>query len=263
MPGSRNASRGYGPVTMGRATVRFYAELNDLVVPERRFRDSEVEFAGSPAVKDVIESLGVPHVEIDLLLLNGRSAAFGDRLRDGDRVAVYPTFEAFDVADLTSERTAPLREPRFVLDGHLGRLAAYLRMLGFDVLWERQPADADLARTSANERRILLTRDLGLLKRTEVTHGLFVRATRPEEQLREVVGRLHLERLVQPFTRCLQCNSALQSVELAAIQSELPQRARERVREVRRCAGCGRLYWAGTHHDRMSALIARVLEPAG
>lgn len=139
---------------MGRATVRFYAELNDLVVPERRLRDTEVEFAGSPAVKDVIESLGVPHGEIDLLLLNGRSGAFGDRLHDGDRVAVYPTFEAFDIAELTSVRTAPLREPRFVLDGHLGRLAAYLRMLGFDVLWERQPADADLARISSNERRI-------------------------------------------------------------------------------------------------------------
>ena len=246
---------------MGRATVRFYAELNDLVVPERRFRDSEVEFAASPAVKDVVESLGVPHCEIDLLLLNSRSAAFGDRLRDGDRVAVYPTFEAFDITEISSVRTAPLREPRFVLDGHLGRLAAYLRMLGFDVLWERQPADADLAQISVNERRILLTRDLGLLKRTKVTHGLFVRATRPEEQLREVVGRLHLERLVQPFTRCLQCNAALQAVELAAIRKELPPRVRERVDEVRRCGGCGKLYWAGTHHDRMSALIARVLEP--
>jgi uncharacterized protein len=245
---------------MGRATVRFYAELNDLVLPERRFRDSEVEFAGSPAVKDVIESLGVPHGEIDLLLLNGRSAAFGDRLRDGDRVAVYPAFEAFDIADLTSVRAAPLREPRFVLDGHLGRLAAYLRMLGFDVLWQQQPTDADLARISADERRILLTRDLGLLKRTQVTHGLFVRATEPEEQLREIVERLHLQRLARPFTRCLRCNAPLEPVELAAIESELPPRVRERVREVRRCGGCGKLYWAGTHHDRMSALIARVLE---
>ena len=246
---------------MGRATVRFYAELNDLVRPERRFRDSEVEFAGSPAVKDVIESLGVPHGEIELLLLNGRSAAFADRLRDGDRVAVYPAFEAFDVAELTSVRAAPLREPRFVLDGHLGRLAAYLRMLGFDVLWQPQPTDAELARISAEERRILLTRDLGLLKRTQVTHGLFVRPTGPWEQLREIVERLHLQRLARPFTRCLRCNAALEHVELAAIAAELPPRVRERVREVRRCAGCGKLYWAGTHHDRMSALIARVLEP--
>ena len=122
---------------MGRATFRFYAELNDLVAPERRSRDSEVAFAGSPAVEDVIESLGVPHGEIDLLLLNGRSVAFGERLHDGDRVAVYPVFEGFEIGALTVARTAPLREPRFVLDGHLGRLAAYLRMLGFDALWER------------------------------------------------------------------------------------------------------------------------------
>jgi uncharacterized protein len=246
---------------MGRATVRFYAELNDLVLPERRFRDSEVEFAGSPAVKDVIESLGVPHGEIDLLLLNGQSAAFADRLQDGDRVAVYPAFEAFDVGELTSVRAAPLREPRFVLDGHLGRLAAYLRMLGFDVQWQSQPTDADLARISADERRILLTRDLGLLKRSQVTHGLFVRATAPEDQLGEIVERLHLQRLAQPFTRCLSCNAALEHVELATVEGELPPRVRERVREVRRCAGCGKLYWAGTHHDRMSELIARVLGP--
>ena len=244
---------------MGRATVRFYAELNDLVPPERRFRDSEVEFAGSPAVKDVIESLGVPHGEIDLLLLNGRSARFSDRLRDGDRIAVYPMFEAFDVTALTAVRAAPLREPRFILDGHLGRLAAYLRMLGFDALWEPQPADADLARASTNERRILLTRDLGLLKRSQVTHGLFVRATDPEGQLREIVERLSLGSVARPFTRCLRCNAALEEVELAAVETELPPKVRARVREVRRCAGCRKLYWAGTHHDRMGALIARVL----
>ena len=245
---------------MGRATVRFYAELNDLVAAERRFRDSEVEFRGSAAVKDVIESLGVPHAEIDLILVNGRSAGFGERLQDGDRVAVYPVFEGFDIAGLTGVRAEPLREPRFVLDGHLGRLAAYLRMLGFDALWEPQPSDPDLARVSAEERRILLTRDLGLLKRSQVTHGLFVRATDPEEQLHEVVRRLFLHRLARPLTRCLSCNGSLKSVELAAVESELPPKVRDRVREVRRCADCGKLYWAGTHHDRMSALIRRVLE---
>ena len=244
---------------MGRATVRFYAELNDLVAPERRFRDSEVEFDGSPAVKDLIESLGVPHGEIELLLRNGRSIAFGERLRDGDRIAVYPKFEAFDVATLSAVRATPLREPRFVLDGHLGRLAAYLRMLGLDVRWEQQPSDADLARISADEQRILLTRDVGLLKRSQVTHGLFVRATDPEEQLREVVERLQLARAARPFTRCLRCNGVLESVELTTVESELPPKVRERVREVRRCSGCRKLYWAGTHRDRMSVLIQRVL----
>ena len=133
--------------------------------------------------------------------------------------------------------------------------------MGFDALWEQQPADAELARVSADEHRILLTRDLGLLKRSQVTHGLFVRSTDPEQQLREIVERLHLEGAARPFTRCLRCNGALEDVDLAAVAAELPPNVRERVREARRCAGCGKLYWAGTHHDRMTALIARVLRP--
>src|SRR2546422_7148350 len=130
---------------MPTVSIRFYAELNDLVAPERRFCDSEVAIDGSPAVKDVIESLGVPHGEIDLVLIDGRSAPFTARVGGGERVAVYPVFEAFDLSGLSEVRAEPLREPRFVLDGHLGRLAAYLRMLGFDALWEPQPADAELA----------------------------------------------------------------------------------------------------------------------
>jgi uncharacterized protein with PIN domain len=242
-------------------SIRFYAELNDLVAPERRYRESPVDTGGVLVVKDVIESLGVPHGEVDLVLVNGRSVPFGERLRDGDRVAVYPVFEAFDVAGLSQVRPEPLREPRFVLDGHLGRLAAFLRLLGFDVLWEPQPDDPDLARTSAEQRRILMTRDRGLLKRSQVTHGLLIRSKDPRQQLREVVERLHLRRLARPFTRCLRCNAAIVEVDKAAVEHALPPSVREVQQRIWRCAGCAQLYWMGRHHERMQQVIEGALGP--
>jgi uncharacterized protein with PIN domain len=247
------------PSSSRSATFRFYAELNDLLPRERRFRDSQLELDGTPSVKDCVEALGVPHGEVDLILVDGQSAPLTHRLRGGERVAVYPVFEALDVAGLTQVRAEPLRDVRFVLDGHLGRLAAYLRLLGFDARWEPQPRDEDLARTSAGERRVLLTRDLGLLKRSQVTHGLFVRSTDPRAQLAELVRRLHLQRLARPFTRCLRCNGLLAPAPLQAVRARLPERTRGRVIEVRQCAGCAQLYWEGSHHARLSALIAEAL----
>ena len=193
------------------------------------------------------------------MLLDGQPARFADRLRDGVRVAVYPVFEALDLAGTSLVREAPLREPRFVLDGHLGRLAAYLRLLGFDALWERQPRDEDLARTSAAEHRILLTRDRGLLKRSAVTHGLLVRSTRPRAQLLDVVRRLQLQRLARPLTRCLKCNGELRPAPEAADLAEVPPRARERAHGLRRCAACGQLFWIGSHFATLGKLIEEAL----
>lgn len=248
---------------MGTATFRFYAELNDLIDPARRFRDSAYTFGGTPTLKDAIEALGVPHGEVDLVLCDGASARFGERLRDGARVAVYPVFEALDVAGTSRVRPEPLRDPRFLLDGHLGRLAAYLRLLGFDAAWERQPRDEDLARDAAAGHRILLTRDRGLLKRSAVTHGLLVRSTRSRTQLLEVVRRLQLQRLARPFTRCLTCNGELREVDKAAVLAELPPGSRARAEGVRRCAGCRQLFWLGSHSASQRALIAEALAERG
>jgi hypothetical protein len=131
----------------------------------------------------------VPHTEVDLILVNDRSVEWTYQPQEGDRVAVYPVFESMDITPLIRLRPLPLREVRFVLDGHLGRLAAYLRMLGFDTWYQNHVDDAVLAQTSKDEQRILLTRDQGLLKRSAVTHGYWVRATAPREQLREVMAR--------------------------------------------------------------------------
>lgn len=238
------------------ATFRFYEELNDFLPPARRKRSFEQPFRGTPSVKDVIEAIGVPHTEVDLIVVDGVSVGFPHRLRGGERVAVYPVFELLDIAPLNRLRPQPLREPRFILDVHLGRLARYLRLLGFDAAYSSEGADETLAARSAAEHRIVLTRDIGLLKRAEVTHGYWLRNTDPQHQVAEVVDALDLRGRFAPFSRCMRCNAKLETVPASRVRSELPAGIRERYERVSRCRDCGRLYWAGSHYDRLTRLVA-------
>ncbi len=156
---------------MPAAVFRFYAELNDFLPRIRRFKDAPYRFENSQTIKDAIEAQGVPHTEVELILVNGELRDFGYHLHPSDRVSVYPVFESLDVSELLRVRPEPLREVRFVLDAHLGRLAVYLRLLGFDTMYRNDIGDEELARISRDEGRILLTRDRGLLKRSAVMHG--------------------------------------------------------------------------------------------
>ncbi len=156
---------------------RFYEELNDFLPVESRRRTITVELDRGRSVKDAIESAGVPHPEVDLILVDGESVGFDRVLRGGERVAVYPVFERLDIGPLVHLRPAPLRDPRFVLDSHLGKLARHLRLAGFDALWDKDYADEEIVRISLAEKRIILTRDIGLLKRGAVERGYFVRST--------------------------------------------------------------------------------------
>jgi len=244
---------------MQKAFLRFYAELNDFLAPERRGRAVEYRFYVSPSVKDAIEALGVPHTEVDLVLVNGASVDFTHQLKDGDRVSIYPMFESLDISPVLKVRPKPLREPRFVADTHLGRLAAYLRMLGFDTLYLKSSTDAELARISKDEHRILLTRDRGLLKRAAVTHGCYVRQTEPRLQLREVVERFDLAGAANPFSRCLRCNGPLVEADRADLAGRLPPRVWELHDRFWTCRQCRRFYWEGSHHRRMRQLITQVL----
>lgn len=246
---------------MPSAEFRFYAELNDFLAPERRFIAVKFEFAAAPSVKDAIESFGVPHTEVDLIAVNSEPAGFDYVLRDRDRVAVYPVFEAFDIRSTGRVRPEPLRETRFILDVHLGRLAAYLRMLGFDSFYRNDAMDDELARISSEERRILLTRDRGLLKRSAVTHGYCLRATNSREQLAEVVRRFDLTSSVRPFTRCLRCNEELRTAEREAVAGRAPDPVLARQTRFLECGGCGRLYWPGSHYARMQALVEEITRP--
>jgi uncharacterized protein with PIN domain len=180
-------------------------------------------------------------------------------LHDGDRVAIYPVFEAFDIAGVTRVRPRPLRVTRFVLDIHLGKLARLLRLLGFDARYTNDADDAALAAISRDEHRILLTRDRGLLKRRAVSHGYLVRSDNPRTQVREVVGRFHVAGQARPFTRCLRCNGLLEDVPRAAVLDQLEPLTRQHYDEFQRCRECGHVYWRGSHHARLERIAADAL----
>ena len=245
---------------MRSANFRFYAELNDFLPTDRKAGSFDHTFNGQPAVKDTIEALGVPHTEVDLIIVNGVSADFSYLLQDGDRVSVYPVFESIDISPVLRVRPQPLRETRFVLDIHLGRLAGYLRMLGLDALYRNDYRDEELAHLSSQDARILLTRDRGLLKRGEVTHGYCVRETNPRKQLVEVIRRFDLVRSIKPFRLCLRCNGTLGSVRKEDIIDRLPLETQKFYDEFRRCLACGQIYWRGSHYQRMLRFIAQILD---
>lgn len=242
----------------GRVHIRFYEELNDFLPPERRKLEFEHAYNQAGSVKDLIESLGVPHTEVDLVLVNGQSVGFDNLVQDGDRISVYPVFEALDISPVTHLRPTPLRDPRFVLDTHLGRLAAYLRMLGFNTLYRNDYDDPTLAAISVDEHRILLTRDRKLLMRKQITHGYYVRERQPQKQLLEVIKRFDLFGQMQPFTRCMHCNGNIQPVDKKEILDTLQPRTREYYDEFWRCTDCGKVYWKGSHYRRMSKLVKNV-----
>jgi uncharacterized protein with PIN domain len=248
---------------MRRATFRFYAELNDFLPPGDRHREVVRSFPDSPSVKDQIEACGVPHTEVDLVLVNGRSVGFDHHLSDGDRVSVYPVFEALDVTPLVHLRPKPLREIRFVLDTHLGKLARRLRLLGFDAIWRRDATDAELVSLSLSERSILLTRDRGLLKRREITHAAAVRATDPRRQLLEIVERFDLARSAAPFTRCLACNGGLVSVPKENVLDRIPPETRLHYDEFKTCTSCARVFWWGPHARRLREIVEETLRGSG
>ncbi|MBE2266846.1 MAG: Mut7-C ubiquitin/RNAse domain-containing protein [Anaerolinea sp.] len=241
---------------MPEATLRFYAHLNEFLTPSRRQLEFFHRFDGTPAIKDMIESLGVPHTEVALILVNSMTVDFTYNVQSGDRISVYPPFEQITLP--ASLQPNDMGDCRFVADVHLGRLAAYLRMLGFDTLFPEDYRDEELARISAEEGRILLTRDRGLLKRSIVTHGYFVRATDPWEQLEEVIKRFDLYDQLAKAQRCTGCNGELHEVDKSVVADRVLPSTLQYYNEFRLCKRCGKVYWRGSHYEQMDAFIARV-----
>lgn len=237
------------------AEFRFYEELNDFL-PENRRKVSFIHvFHGTPSVKDTIQAIGVPHGAVDLILVDGQSVDFSCRLRGGERVAVYPVFERLDISPAIRLRAAPLRRSRFILDVHLGKLASYLRMLGFDSTYSRNWDDQEIIARSLKEGRIILSRDVGLLKHNRVSHGYWVRHDLPLEQLEEVIRSLELSSQFEPFTRCMECNGAIHAVSREAIRDQIDPQILERFDAFWQCADCHRIYWRGSHYERMKERI--------
>lgn len=244
------------------ATFRFYEELNDFLAPERRGHEFASECARAATTKHMIEALGVPHTEVELVLVNGESVGFDRLLHDGDRVAVYPKFEALDITPLLRVRTHPLRVLRFVADAHLGGLAHLLRMTGFDTLYDNDFGDREIATIAASEGRIVLTRDRELLKRRDITHGCYVRALKSAQQLRELFERLDLGSSARPFTLCLHCNAPLRALDAVVARPRVPPRVRVNYTRFSTCDVCQRVFWEGSHWRRMVTLLDELMPPA-
>lgn len=243
---------------MPRVWIRLYGSLNDFVPPSQRQRAIERQWDVSGAVKDIIEGLGVPHPEVDLILVNGRSVGFDYLVQDGDYISVYPSFYHLDIEGISQVRARP-PQPRFIADAHLGKLAGYLRMLGFDTLYRNDYDDETLAYLACAEERILLSRDHLLLMRNAVRYGYWVRSIWPEEQIREVLQRYDLASQVRPLSRCLRCNTLLEPIEKARIIHLLAPDTRRYYDTFYHCPGCQRIYWAGSHYQRMKAWLDSLL----
>ncbi|WP_375742459.1 Mut7-C ubiquitin/RNAse domain-containing protein [Corallococcus interemptor] len=235
-------------------TVRIHGALNDFVAPERRGQTFTHVLQGSPSVKDLIESLGPPHPEVDVVLVDGEPVGFGDRAEADTRIDVYPASDPS--APQVARVGPPIPDmPRFILDVGLGRLSGFLRMLGFDTLWRNDSPDDTLARVSRDEARVLLTRDLGVLKRSEVVLGYYPRETDPAHQLVEVVRRYGLTSRMRPFSRCIACNAPLSTATPEEVQGRVPEGVTQRHSHFQQCPGCQRVFWPGTHHERMQKLV--------
>ena len=253
-----------------RVRIRFYQELGDFLAPDLRGREFELAVNDGTTTKALVEHCGVPHGEVDLLLVDGASVDFGHKLRDGQRVSVYPVFESFDISGLTRVRPTPLRVVRFLVDANLAKLASLLRMCGLDATdagmlppGAADREDARLVAAARREQRIILTRDRRLLARKAVTHGCFVRSQDPEQQLLFVLRRFHLAAAVRPFSRCMRCNEPLRPVAKADVLHLLPPMVRIEQQSFSRCPRCRRLYWPGSHWQRMRRRLDTLLAAAG
>ena len=211
----------------------------------------------------MIEALGVPHTEVELICVDGVPVDFSHRLQDGERVSVYPAFSTVEIAPSLRLRPDPPVPGRFVADAHLGQLAKSLRMLGFDVLYRNDYSDAEVARIAAEEDRIVLTRDRDLLIRKEIVRGCYLHALDIETQTAEVIARFKLAPHVRAFSRCLTCNGELRAVDKRDVEHRVPHHSRQIYERFFECAGCAQVYWEGSHVARMRTRVEQMLRNAG
>ncbi len=244
--------------TAYKALFRFYEDLNDFLPAGHRKKDKTYTFKGNPAVKDSIEAQNVPHTEVDLIVVNGNPVDFNYKLRDGDRVSVYPVFETLDIRPAIKTGRKPLRVTKFILDVHLGKLARLLRMTGFDTMYRNDYEDAEIIRIGEEETRIILTRDRGILKNSRVTRGYFIRSQKPWEQIKEVINRFQLQDDIKFLCRCIKCNSPIESVEKKEVAHMLKAGTANIYSRFFKCRGCGNIYWQGSHFNRMAGYMKRL-----
>ena len=241
-------------------TFRFYAELNDFL-PAGRKQKAFIHGLKTPVtIGEAIESLNVPLSEVDLVLINSKPAEMNQTLHENDYISVYPVFESFDISSVSHNHKKPIRTTRFIVDAHLGKLAKYLRMLGFDTLYRNDYEDSEIIAIARQENRIILTRDKPLLKSKEVEHGYYVRATEKHEQLSEIVSKFDLYNQFRSFTRCMTCNSELIPKKKEEIMHKIVLETVGIFNEFFYCPSCDKVFWKGSHFERMEKLILSLFQ---
>jgi uncharacterized protein with PIN domain len=243
---------------MGSVNIRFYAELNDFLPDSKKNKSYGIEDFGKRTVKDLIQSQGVPHAEVDLILINGEPANFNKHVKPNDYISVYPVFESFDISSTNQLRKNPLRQLRFMLDVHLGKLAKYLRMLGFNSLYFNDFDDEEIVLTALLDNRIILTRDIGLLKRSDVEKGYWIRSTFPKPQLAEVLKRFDLFQNIEPFRICMHCNGIIKPINKKEVEHRLQADTLRYYTKFYTCSNCNKIYWKGSHHNRMMRFVKEI-----
>jgi len=244
---------------MKKAIFYFSPELHVFLEPSRRQNPFEYEFTGPQSVKHLIEAAGVPHTEVSRVKVNGPPAGFETQVQNGDRVEVFSFLTGQENPSGRENGFDERSHPRFILDNHLGKLASYLRMLGFDCLYRNDFHDAELAQLTLEQSRILLTRDHRLLMRKAVLQGYWLRSQDPDRQLKEVLTRYALGSLVKPFQRCMRCNALLEPASKETILHRLQPLTIQYFDEFRLCPACGQIYWQGSHYTKMLAFIETTL----
>ncbi|MEE8552607.1 MAG: Mut7-C RNAse domain-containing protein [Desulfobacterales bacterium] len=245
---------------MSKVTFRFYEELNDFLPKHRRKTDFEAKFKGKRSIKDMIEALGVPHTEIDLILVNGNSVDFNYILQDEDRVSVYPVFESLNITDVTQLRKIPLRRNKFLADINLGNIVKYMRVLGLDLYYDSLLSTREIIEISKRENRVILTKSRKLLKFKDVSHVIFIRPGTTTEQIRLIIDYLDIKDNIKPFSRCLRCNTLLNNVLKEKILDRIPPKTKEFCDEYVQCKSCDKIYWKGTQFINMKKVVKQILD---
>ena len=243
---------------MEQARLHFHAALKDFIKPALRNKVMTHDLNRKASIKDVIESCNVPHTEIDLIVVNGTSVGFEYIVQNDDDIHVYPDLPAIPHhAGNTLLHLSPKipANPRFIVDVNLGRLARYLRLLGFDCLYRNDFDDQSIAATSSKTQRIVLTRDRKLLQRKIIIYGYFVRAETPKIQVREILNKFNLFALLDPLTRCTFCNGQLIKTDKANIAHRLQPLTRKYYDKFLICTQCHQIFWQGSHSERVERLI--------
>jgi uncharacterized protein with PIN domain len=252
-------------VTSFHARLTFHGDLNFFLRPKSS-RSVERVLSERTSIKDVIESCGVPHPEVDLILIDGEPADFSRVLENDAAVEVYP-MTAYRRTCFPENRLQARDIQKFIADGHLGKLVRDLRLLGLDVAYHPNAEDQQLVTMATEQSRALLTRDRRLLMYAGVRHGYYLRSQTPLDQTLEVLRRFDLGSALAPFTRCLRCNASLESTEKEQVLEQLEPLTRIYYDQFRRCRGCGQVYWSGSHFEKLRARIniirSRLFQQAG